>query len=383
MALFVLCDSAYRYGVWCDTKLRGIMDEAARRRIRPKVFTKISEAKNAIEKCGEDAAVILLFDALSWLKEAIAELSQSGVHMILSANYISHPLPVVYSLVGTDSDSAMKETVDYLRACKKQKIALVGVNRNSCNDSGRAKMFKKYVSKEDGRIFYIEDNMLDSFDEFLKVQEFFDAAICTNDLVAIPLIEHLKNYERKKDKLFVISHTDTIMARLYSDGITSVTTNFYDCGRLLVETYYNRIKYGLVSSQNLLPATLKVRGSTDNIAYEGSFNFNPDCTFFSETFKDVIVPNSEIGRLERMLVTSDLVNFKLMYCLICGYNYEKMSEYCFISPETARYRVRKIKNAIGVQKKSSAAEFIRTYIKKEKLLSVISEFEEKNNKIIF
>jgi len=383
MALFVLCDAAYRHGVWCDTKLRGIADEASRRRIQTKVFTCISEVRAATQKCSEEVSVILLYDNMSWLYKAINGLSDTSVHFILSANYIAQPLPITYSLVGTDADGSMKNAVDYLHMCKKERIALVGVNRNSCNDTGREKMFCKYVHDGLDSIFYINESMLDSFDEFAKVHEQFDAVICTNDLVAICLIEYLKSHGIESGKLFVISHTDTVMARLYGDGITSVTTNFYDCGRLLVETYFNRIKYGLVASKNLLPTVLKIRGSTDNIAYDATCeSIKPSAALRLEEHGSIVVQTGDIGRLERVLATSDLVNLKLIYCLICGYNYKKMSEYCFISPETAQYRVRKIKTALGVQKKSDVADFIRKYIKKESLMSVIGEAEEKNNQFL-
>ena len=132
----------------------------------------------------------------------------------------------------------------------------------------------------------------------------------------------------------------------------------------------------------MLPTELKIRGSTDNIAYERSCeNLTPYDVFNPNNYKPIVVSTGEIGKLECMLATSDLVNLKLMYCLMCGYNYDKMSEYCFISSETARYRVRKIKTALGMQKKSEATELICKYIKKESLLSVIGEFEDKNNTI--
>ena len=169
------------------------------------------------------------------------------------------------------------------------------------------------------------------------------------------------------------------MARLYGDGITSVTTNFYECGKLLVETYFNRLKRGLSFSHSLIPTVLKVRGSTDNIPCNNDIPLTFPNNSSREKPKPIVVQTGEIGRLERLLAISDLVNFKLMHCLICGYNYEKMSEYCFISPETARYRVRKIKSALGVAKKSDVAELIRNYIKKESLLAIISEAEERNN----
>ena len=383
MALIVLCDPKYRHGAWCDTKMRGIMDEASRRRIQPQIYTNISAAKEFALKCDEDTSVILLFDSMPWLYEAVMELSECRTHIMLSANYIDVALPAPYSMVGTDIDSAMRSMLDYLRSCGKQHIALVGVNPDSCNDSGRAAMLKKYLHTDDYRIFYAEDNMMDCFDEFLTVQDSFDAAICTNDLLAICLSEQLNEHPRTGEKLFILSHTDTVMAKLYGEGITSMTVNFYDCGRMLVETHFNRLKYGFARTVTLLPAQLKVRGSTDNTAYVPSNNMPLPVEKMQRLWgNDIRLPTGNIGKLERILASSDLTNLKLMYCLLSGFNYDKMSEFCFISAETARYRVRKIRKALCVQSKSEAASIIRTYIKKESLLAIIGEQEEKNNQII-
>ncbi len=383
MALIVLCDPKYRHGVWCDAKLRGITDEASRRRIQPQIFTNISAAVSYAEKCDGESSVILLFDSVSWMCKATEALSVCRTHVILSANFVDIPLPVSYSLVGTDVDAAMRTAVDYLHSCGKRRVALVGANTDSCNDRSRVTMLKKYLSPEECKIYYVDVDMLDCFDEFLKEQDSFDAAFCTNDFLAICLEECMKEHPRSGERLFIISHTDTVMSRLYGDGITSVTTNFYDCGRMLVETHFNRLKFGVASSAMLLPAELKIRGSTCNIPYLPSRVLPaPLQNEPASAPKQLRLPTGEIGRLERMLASSDLVNLKLIYCLLCGFNYERMSEFCFISAETARYRVRRIRTALGVQKRAEVAELIRTYVKKESLLAIIAEQEEKNNRII-
>ena len=59
-----------------------------------------------------------------------------------------------------------------------------------------------------------------------------------------------------------------------------------------------------------------------------------------------------------------------------------MSEFCFVSCDTAKYRIRKIKKILQVNKKTSAAEMLRMYMKKESILVLINEQEKKNNRII-
>lgn len=221
----------------CDTKRRGIMDEAARHRInQPQIFTDPSAAREFALQCGEDLSVILLFDSLHWLQEAVAELSECRVHIILSANHVDITLPIRYSQVGTDMDAAICTAVDYLHSCGKHRIALVGADPDSCNDSACISMLQKYVPDEDYCIFYAEDDLSDCFDAFAAVQDHFDAAVCTNDLSAIGLSEHLHAHPRAGEKLFILSLADMAMSEVYRDGITSMAANFYDCGRKLYLT---------------------------------------------------------------------------------------------------------------------------------------------------
>ncbi|MBQ8836198.1 MAG: LacI family DNA-binding transcriptional regulator [Clostridia bacterium] len=383
MALLVLCDAKYRNSSWCDTKLRGICDEAVRRRIQPEIYTDIAQFETAAAKLDADSSVIVLFDSLNYLKNVCTMLRRYKIHPIISANYIAAELPVSYSMVGSDADGAMRTMVDYLHMCGKRRVALVGANSNSCNDTARVHMLKKHIVPDDCRIFYVKDDMQECYREFAAVQNDFDAVICTNDHIAICLTEYLKNYERDGEKLFVISHTDTVMARLYSDGITSMSVNFYNCGRAAVESHFNRIKYGWANSKVLLPAKLQIRGSTDFIPYSEEKIISPDEPLLPEPSPKRSRPSAgNLSRLERVLASSDLANLKLMYCMICDYSYDKMSEFCFVSADTAKYRVRKIKQMLDTAKKSDAAEIIREYIKKESLLALISDIEEKNNSII-
>lgn len=378
MALIVLCEPKYTQTAECDTKRRGITDEAARRRInQPQIFTDPRAAKEFALQCAEDLSVILLFDSLHWLQEAVAELSECRVHIILSANHVDIPLPISYSQVGTDMDAAMCTAVDYLHSCGKHRIALVGANPDSCNDRACVAMLQKYVPDEDHCIFYAEDDLSDCFDAFAAVQDRFDAAVCTNALPAICLSEHLHIHPRAEEKPFILSLTDTAMSEFYRDGITSMTANFYDCGRKLAEAHFHRLKYGFSRSVYLLPAELKVRESTDNTAYVPSAKLPaPTQQIPLSPKKTDCLSTGNIGSLDRILAASDLTNLRIIYCLLCDFDYTQMHKFCFISADTARSRVRKIRDTLGVETKPAAVDILCTYIKKESLLKIIREQEE-------
>ncbi len=388
MALLVLCDPKYRNSAYCEIKIKGIMDESTKRRIQTEIYTDFASFDEAAEKSGADSSVIVLYDSISYLHSAINVILKHDLHIILSANQIDVDLPCTFSMVGSDNDVAMRIMLDYLKMCGKRRIALVAVNRDSANDTTRAKMLTRYLTKEECSIFYIEENTDNCIEEFLQVKSNFDAAICTNDLVAVCLIEKLKNSESEGEKLFVLSHTDTVMARVYGEGITSMTTEFYKCGQALVAMHFNRLRNGFASMRTLIPTEIKVRGSTDNIPYCPTGKLPKPIIIkeieYQHNKKGIILRSStgNVNEIERVLSTSDLVDLKLIYCLICNYNYDKMSEFCFISCDTAKYRVRKIRNILKTKLKSEAAEKLRTFIKKESLLSLINEHERINNQII-
>lgn len=371
MSLVVLCDKNYQNSVWCQIKLKGIFDEAVRRRIQPHFITEIGQFETLAKTLDADSSVIVLFDSLSYIKKLSASLKQYRIHPILLVNHITIPLDFHYSLVGGDIDGATAKMAAYLRQEKKYRIAAVGMGKNSCNDSNRIEFLEKYFPKETCRFFFADGSFRECYADFAAVQNEFDAVICPNAHTAICLSEFLKNYPRREEKLFILSNTDTIMAKLYENGITSVTTNFYNCGRAAVENHFNRLKFGWAYSKIYLPLELKVRGSTSaDVACPNDAGAKNEHGF------DMFV--SELGRIENILTVSDLANLKLIYGLICDYSYEKMGEFCFLSADAAKYRVRKMKLALGADTKEQVAERLRRYIKRENILAAIGEYEKRD-----
>lgn len=374
MALLVLCDPKYRNNVWCDRKLRGIQDEVSRRREKFDMFTDLSAFEAAASKLGEDSSVILLFDAISYIQQVAPILCRLRIHPIFSVLVSGIRLPFQYSCVSPNMDYSSSMIADYLHSCGKTRIAEVGINPNSWSDVSRSDALGRYVNK--ATCFYAKENLEDSYKEFLSVQNQFDAVICTTDHIAISLIEFLKEHEAYNPEQFFVSYGDTVIARLYGEGITSVTVNYYECGKAAAETHYNRLKYGWSAVTILLQSNLLIRGSTANTPYTPSptpiqaVDLHPPVEYV-----DFRLPTITVGRLERLLATSDIADLRLLYCMLSDYSYEKTAEFCFMSAETAKYRIRKIREALKVDSKVDAVALIRKYIKKEKLLKVIEEFE--------
>lgn len=377
MALLVLCDPEYRNNVWCDSKIRGIQDEANRRREKLRIFTDLDAFETAASKLGEDSSVILLFDAISYIQKVAPVLSRLKVHPMFSGLVSGIRLPFQYSCISPDMDHSSRTIVDYLHGCGKTHIAEVGINPNSWSDVSRSEAIGRYATGEGHRVFYAKDDLEASYREFLSVREQFDAVICTTDHIMISLVEFLKEHNAYDPAQFFISYGDTVIARLYGDGITSVTVNYYACGKAAAETHYNRLKYGWSAVTILLKNELKIRGSTAHIPYTASHTppqaVDVHPLIMHKPFE--ISTARPIGRLERFLAGSDIADLRLIYCMLSDFSYEKTGEFCFMSAEAAKYRIRKIREVLKVESKADAVALIQKYIQKEKLLKVIEEFE--------
>ena len=377
MVILVLCDPHYYNSPWCDNKLRGIQDEIVRRRDKKaKVYTDPVAFEAAAARLGRDSTVIILFDAISYIQTVAPIFSRLSVHPMITYTASEIRLPFYHSVVSSDVDASIRRMVDYLQGCGKKRIAKVGVNPDSWSDATRAELFMRYVPDVNRRVFYATGDMRDCFSEFLSVREEFDAVVCPNDHLAISLIEFLKEQGAYDPSLFVISHGDTAMARLYGNGITSITVDHYRVGRAAAETHYNRLKYGWSFATLFLENEMKIRGSTENIPYRPSLS-PPKASNILPPSEPLLfrIPTNALGSIERLLATSDISELKLLYCLLSDYTNEKTGEFCFLSIEAVKYRVRKICRMLQALSKTEATAILRRYIRKERLLYVIEEFE--------
>ena len=244
MALLILCDPKYRNNNWCETKLRGIYDEATRRRIPVKLYTDLSAFVTSAAKLGSDSSVIILFNSFLYLQKVSEALAPLEIHPILSVTESDISFSRAFSQVCGDVDSATKELVDFLHEHGKRRIALLGTSENSAAGRNKEQMLSRHVPADEYTIFYDRGGLLKSFEDLLAHKEQFDAVVCTNDYQAIAFIEFLQARGMYDPSLYVISHGDTVIAKLYGDGISTISTGFYECGKAMVIAHLNRLKYG-------------------------------------------------------------------------------------------------------------------------------------------
>jgi len=371
MALLILCDPHYRNSHWCETKLRGIYDEASRRRIPVKLFTDTALFVNAAAKLGSDSSVIILFNSFVYLEEVSALLAPLAIHPILSVTESEIKFSRIYSQVCGDVDTATKELVEFLHKNGKRRIALLGSSEKSAAGKNKEHMLYRHADAENFAVFHDKGNLLQSFKDFLAEKDSFDAVVCTNDHQTIALIEFLQAMGAYDPSLYIVSHGDTFLSRLYGDGVSTISTSFYACGKSLVEAHMLRLKYSWSSVMIRVPCEFKKRGSTSGNAVYPPVDFVPE-------YANQIV----LGRLESLLASSDMINLKLIYGLMSNYSYERMSDLCFLSAGAIKYRIQRIRETLKCKSREDAVACISRYIQKEKLLELIEKAEDFSGKVI-
>ncbi|MBQ4150980.1 MAG: LacI family DNA-binding transcriptional regulator [Clostridia bacterium] len=380
MALLILCDPTFKNSAWCERKIKGIRDEASRRRTTVKIFTSVDTFEAVAAKLDGDSSVIVLFSKISYIQSVADVLSRLKIHPIIANSTLNIKLPFSYSSVSTDIEEDVRIAIEYLYSCQKTQIALLGVDENSWGDLGMAQMFERYAPNLKQNIYYAKGDMESCFSDYLATVDKVDAVMLPNDHLAICFVEFLKERNAYRKDLFVIGRGDSISARLYGNGITSITTDFYNGGRALAELHFNRLKYGWKNANIKLKSKLVVRGSTDNIPYIRATTPLRAADISNQVEPALFqIPTNSIGRIDTLLATSELTDLKLIYGMICGFSYERIGEFCFLSSEAVKYRVRKIRNALLGDTKADATEIISKYIHKENLLSTIEELEGKRN----
>ena len=347
MALLVLCDPTFKDSAWCERKIRGIKEEAARRRTSVKIFTSINAFEAVASKLDGDSSVIVLFSKISYIQSIADILAKLRIHPILANSTLDLTLPFGYSRAVTDTEQDVRCALEYLYSCGKKNIALLGIDANSWGDVSMAQTFKKYAPSLECNIYYAKGDMQSCFEDYLTRVHSFDAVMLPNDHLAICFIEFLKEHNAYRKDLFVIGRGDSISARLYDSGLTSITTDFYSGGRAAAELHFNRLKYGWQVADIKLKSRLVVRGSTGNIPY-----VKPQKRIFPSDLSPknaptlFTIPTNPIGRVDSLLASSDLTDLKLIYGMLCGFSYERIAEFCFLSSEAIKYRVR---NPTGVE----------------------------------
>ncbi len=353
MSIFIACEPEYIESTWCSEIIRGITEAAKKKRIDV-VFANDNEDK-ITPQSGDMLAVCATNPY--WISNYIlGKRNKTGAHIVLVGNT---PLGLEVSNVCIDISHAMNSVLSYLRNdCLKKRTALYGVNPTSVNDLAKLSSFSS-----EGKAYLNRGNLVACYNEFLNDAENYDSVICTNDYAAISLIKQLKaDAPSLVDKLYIVSFADTTLAAQCTPSVTSVSMDFYECGKTAVDVFGHLKKNTTVSCINVsMKSRIIPRDTTGGVPFSGcSVDISPqsgnDITDFYDDSE--VIP---LLTLERLFNACDSTDLAILSLIVKDKAYEDIAETLFMSVNGIKYRLKRLAGICGASGKKDITSLLKSY----------------------
>ena len=330
----------------------GISAAAAKKQMTTKVYT---DCAKLMEDASSDRTVIVIGYESPRLRDNLLRLTGKKKQVILA---------------GLDAE----RLIQYLAACKKERIALVACGESSVNDLMRCEILKGYLytrgcPNPDDAIFFYRERVDESFEAFWEKRENFDAVICPNDYVALCFIRYCEEHGlRVPEDLYVAAFSNRTLSRYCKPSITSMSINFVDVGECSYYAWEFLENHKMEDHQIHIttPSSLIVRESTayemhemdteNAILLDAAHQGGP---FYSEP----VIAN--VMHVENCLTQCDALNLKIIQGILNGEIYDSIEDRLFLSRSALNYRLKKIFTYAQTQNRKEFESLFRHYFTKE------------------
>lgn len=364
MRIFIVCQPESEKTHWCGLYLKGIHGEAKRKGDTVSLFS----IEEAVEQFQTDKPVCagILSTSRIWTEEAAALLSDLGVEPIIiggaSRDGYRHA-----SYVYMDYREATYQLIEYLRAYKKDRIALFAVSNDSSPDMIKKDAFLSYDKCREHDVFYYtgSDGLMNaSCKRFVEVWKNYDAVLCCNDASAVILMHQLADAGiRVPDDLFLCSFGDMAVSSIGKKTLTMARLHCTEIGRQVVSMCHL-----LTNSENISGISTKVRCKF--IIGDTTANL----PVITETLGTAPAPSgvpslfhsdpsiSRIFLAEKILSACDAIDIDLLKLIIKGYKYFDIAEILHVSESTIKYRLKRIISISELPSRDEVIEVMKMFL---------------------
>lgn len=349
--ILIFVEDTYSRSIWCQNLVDGLVAELKLKRIAFRFITSVDDLDPA------SPYIYVIGSSNAWVRAVLEASSRLGIYPILLCNQAFHELDMTYSTVCSDTSGSMQHLVDTLISAGRSRIALYGVNPHSVSDDSRRKGFHAAAGLGNNENVYINDGSLEQcFHSFRDRLCDYDAVICANDFAAISLVRNLlRECPEELERLLIIGCAETRLTEFFSRYVLSIRVNFLEYGRaavMLLESlkrnpYLSHIVMAI--RWDFSPLT-----SLEKLSAVQNRNGLPAIPESRDVFYQDLELSSML-RLERLLNECDALDREVINSLLQGESYEAISERCFVTVSTIKYRVKKM---IGLSQASGRSELI-------------------------
>ena len=379
MTIHIYVDPPYMESLWCKQTLKGICDEAAKKRYSIKMLEDDNIYSADLDSFFEDEGkrvLVVLATSVIQSEKFNSYFNKNGVHL-LYINHQSTNTSYRFSNILVDYQDAMRTITKYLESCGKHRIALYGINPDSSTDLIKKNFFEdrqrhiaSYGVQDNIYLRFANEkdsNTIDCFDSFRASIDMYDSVICANDLVARLLISDLSKIGvRVPEDLYVVSFGDYILAQIGKPSITSISIDHEQLGRQAVYTYsYLRKAANDVYITAMVATKLSVGEST---ALTECDRANTSFTIPSQEDSPDFFNHPEILAIitfENMLTKCDKLDMQILIGIMDSMTYSQLSEKLFVSENVISYRVKRLCKLSNLPSKTKLAEASNRFLSSE------------------
>lgn len=327
------------------------------------VFEKINDLSNIVKTTAQRFLILIGSDE-KWLGYAISKCNENKVHPIVLGVVPKNSLKGIFSSVTSDVGQSMYYLINHLKKEGKIRPALYGINPASLSDSAKKENFLAYAEgiADENDIYYNNGSLKVCFEIFSKASANYDCIICANDYAAISLIKNLESTNTVQEKPLTVSYGDTLLSRSF-DSLLTVSMCYEEYGKAAISVCETLFK-----NPALLYVNIAVKwkfGHRDSFTKnEIPNNILPAATTEGHSADEVFYSDSEMCEMilvENMLCACDKTDLTLLRLMLDGCSYETAAEKCFISHNTAKYRIKKLMDICGTASKKAFLKLVGKY----------------------
>lgn len=378
--VYLLVEPSIMTPIWHANSIEGLKRSAAKQKRTVCQINTVEE----LDDRDPPLALVLISTNNDWTSRAIESCRQRSIRPILIG---CMPSKFGEDVSGTmySSKSSVQELLQYFVSCGRTRVALLGINENSTNDTTKrdsflatARQLNLPITTKD--VYCSNKGATTPQELFYDNISQYDGVLCGNDYIAAHVMAYCAdNGISVPEQLYVSGLGDALLCRYTNPTLTSATRSYFQTG---VQAF--NIWKQLNSDPNVFAVVvvvqceIKPRGSTAYAPLPG-----PDQKI-ATTSRKISMPEGTVDQqviavksLEHSLAHCDQMDIQIIQGLLQGTGIEKIAEDLYISVGTARYRLKKIYTSAGVNNKSDFLDLFRRYIGNEKIFNdYLGDFRE-------
>ena len=373
MSLYILMEQSSSYFFESRRKQEiASIKSLNQKRIPTIVFKNIEEIPEIFT---DSKAVLLVTHEINENnKQCIKLCNANNIPVISLHNKNKMHYKYIYSTISDNDDITASMVYRYFNSNGKEKIAFFGFYANSESDVTKVNAFYKVNPNfSNSDVYHIKSGFEECMKDFWENRYDYDGVYFPNDFVAIAFLNYFKNNEPAyiEDRFF-LGFCDTIMARLFHIGVSSVTYTSEAVKSAVLQIYRcltnNKNDFNCISID--LNNTLIPRESTQKCALT-DFDIIPTCSKRNlsmnfdaakvydhkadPTLKDIFV-------LENLLLNAKTMDLLIIYMFLKGYSNSTITHKLFLTPQSLNSHKNNYFKKAGCKDKAEFIGLLSKYI---------------------